>query len=74
MSDDNGDNGEKSTNQARVHMETDAADGLNGNRVIVIVEGGEGETCEDINEIARERFEQAVSSVSVREHNVPEYH
>lgn len=71
MSDNNDD--EKSTNQAVIRMETDAADGLNGNRVKVVVCGGEGETSEDITDIAEERFEQAVKSVSVREHDAREY-
>jgi len=47
-------------NQARVYMRTSAANGFDGNEVEVTVEGGPGDTVDDVEEVAEERFEQAV--------------
>ena len=58
MSDDD----KPQTNQASVYMRTSAANGFDGNEVEVHVEGGEGETVDDIQNSAEERFEQAVES------------
>jgi len=50
------------TNQARIYMRTSAANGFDGNEVEVTVEGGEGETVDDIADEAEDRFEQAVEA------------
>ena len=63
-------NEEEKSNQARIYMRTSAANGLNGNEVEVTVEGGEGE---DVEDIARERFNQAVQSTDVEESDPREY-
>ena len=69
---DNGDDDGETTNQARIYMRTSAADGMNGNDVEVTVEGGEGETIGDINDVARDRFEQAVEESDVDDDDRPE--
>lgn len=61
------------TNQPRIHMRTSAANGLNGNEVEITVEGGEGEKVEDIEDVARKRFNQAVISTDVESCRQPEY-
>ena len=70
MSDDSDDVQE---NQARIYMRTSAANGLNGNEVEITVEGGDGETTDDIEDTAKERFRQAVEAADVDEHNAREY-
>jgi len=69
---DNGDD-EPPTNQARIYMRTSAANGFDGNEVEVTVEAGEGETVDDIEAVAEERFEQAVESTGCEDTNRPEY-
>lgn len=64
---------EQPSNQARIYMRTSAANGLNGNEVEVTVEGGEGEEVEDIEEIAKERFNQAVQAADVEDSAPREY-
>ena len=71
---ENGDNGDETTNQARIHMRTSAADGMNGNDVEVTVEGGEDETIDDISDVARKRFNQAAIAADVDEDERREYH
>ena len=71
MSDDDGDDVQE--NQARIYMRTSAANGLNGNEVEITVEGGDGETTDDIEDTAKERFQQAVKAADVDEHNAREY-
>ena len=60
------DEGEAGTNQPRIHMSTGASDGFSdGNKsVTVTVEGGEGETTDDIEDVAKRRFNQAVDATS----------
>ena len=70
MSDDSDDVQE---NQARIYMRTSAANGHNGNEVEITVEGGDGETTDDIEDTAKERFQQAVEAADVDEHNAREY-
>lgn len=69
---DNGDD-EPPTNQPRVYMRTSAANGFDGNEVEVTVEGGEGETVDDIEAVAERRFEQAVESTGCDGANQPGY-
>lgn len=69
---DNGDE-EPATNQARIYMRTSAANGFDGNEVEVTVEGGEGESVEDIEDVAERRFEQAVEGSGCEDTNRPEY-
>jgi len=69
---ENGDD-EPPTNQARVYMRTSAANGFDGNEVEVTVEGGEGETVDDIADEAERRFEQAVESTGTEQSSRPEY-
>lgn len=71
MSDD--ENGDVETNQARINMRTSAANGFDGNEVEVTVEGGEGETVEDIAEEAKARFAQAVESTGTHETPLRQY-
>jgi len=71
MSDDDSDDVQE--NQARIYMRTSAANGLNGNEVEITVEGGDGETTDDIEDTAKERFQQAVEAADVDEHNAREY-
>lgn len=63
MGDDEGDDG---TNQPRIHMSIGASDGFSdGNKSVnVTVEGGEGETTDDIEDVAERRFNQAVDATS----------
>ena len=61
------------TNQARIYMRTSAANGFDGNEVEITVEGGEGETVEDIADEAERRFDQAVESTGCKESRRREY-
>ena len=63
------------SNQARIYMRTSAANGFDGNEAEITVEGGEGETVDDIKETAREQFTQAVDATGAdTETNRREYH
>ena len=61
------------TNAPRIYMRTSAANGFDGNEVEVTVEGGEGETVDDIADEARRRFDQAVASTGCEDSPRPEY-
>ena len=69
---DNGDD-EPPSNQARIYMRTSAANGFDGNEVEITVEGGEGETVDDLEDVAERRFDQACRNASTDETHRPEY-
>ena len=46
----------------RVYMSRSEADGFDGGEVVVEVEGGVGDTVEDVEEAAARRFEQAAAT------------
>lgn len=66
MSDDdsNGDNGESEDRQARVKLRTRSADGFDDGHaeVTVEVEGGPEDDVDDVDAVAKERFDQAVDA------------
>ena len=49
----------------RVVMRTSAANGFDGNEVKVEVEGGDDDTIDDVEDVAKRRFDQAVDATGV---------
>lgn len=54
------DDEEPPENQATVVMKTSAANGFDGNEVRVVAKGGPGDSIDDVNTVAKQRFEHAV--------------